>query len=111
MVEIIFSAKPKLDIKDECDKSPIDESCYMYYDQYCHNNLELRNIGLLVQHLLDAGASLSSSQLDKLLKKAAENGDFKTMESVCRHGANKDMIDKNKNTILHICWSKSEYRI
>lgn len=108
MVEIIFSAEPNFDIKDEYDKSPIEESAYKYLQQYCHNDSDLTNIGVLVQHLLDAGASLPSSDLDKLLKKAAENGDFKTMESVCRHGANKEMTDKNGNTILHICWSNSE---
>ncbi|XP_052064145.1 uncharacterized protein LOC127704231 isoform X2 [Mytilus californianus] len=107
MVEMIFCAKPNFDIKDECDKSPIEESAYKYHHQYFHNFSDLTNVGVLVQHLLDAGASLPSSDLDKLLKKAAENGDFRTMESVCRHGANKDMTDKNENMILHICWSKT----
>lgn len=111
MVETIFSAKPKLDIKDECDKSPIEKCGYMYYGQYCHYS-DIINIGLLVQHLLDAGSSLPSSELDKLLKKAAKIGDFKTMESACRHGANIHMTDKYDNNILHICWStRSEYYI
>ncbi|XP_063399769.1 ankyrin-1-like [Mytilus trossulus] len=106
MVEIIFSAKPNFDTKDECDKSPIEESAYKYIQQHCHYHLDLTNIGVLVQHLLYVGASLPSSELDKLLKKAAEIGDFTTMESVCRHGANKYMTDENENMILHICWSK-----
>ncbi|CAG2195797.1 unnamed protein product [Mytilus edulis] len=53
MVEIIFSAKPNFDIKDEGDKSPIEESAYNYLHQYCHYHSDLTNIGVLVQHLLD----------------------------------------------------------
>ncbi|CAC5361483.1 unnamed protein product [Mytilus coruscus] len=106
MVETIFSAKPTVNIKDETGKSPL-ETCISMYNRHYGYNLKSANIGLLIQHLLDTGASSSSSELDKVLKQAAEKGDFKTMESLCRHGANTHMTDNSGNTILHLCWSKS----